>query len=162
MNKTGDKNIRSIHDEVVGVLRALPRGADDETVFDTKNFTKEFKRACLKLKLFGARNTWECGQCHATDDKTSKKSAAPVCRGYDDEHKHPETKMRWGYVGFTIHGFRRSCVVYYRDRGISDAIIMKITGHSTLDVYNSYSAVALRTMHTAMKQAAQATPLLTA
>lgn len=160
--KTKDSNLRALHDEVVTALKSLKREDPAAQVFDTTNFLKAFKKACLKLNLFDARYTWQCGQCGATNDTASHKSVAPTCAGYDEEHKHVSVKMRWGYVGFTVHGFRRSAVVYYRERLIPDKTIMQITGHKTMTTFQGYSPVTLQTQQAAMRQAMNAPAQLNA
>jgi integrase len=59
--------------------------------------------------------------------------------------------MHFGYVGMTTHGFRRSMIVYYRDCGIPDAIIMSMSGHTSLDVYRDYSVSDLQSQREAQR-----------
>ncbi len=143
MNKTGDDRLRPVHDEVLAALRKLPADDPEARVFDTTNLVKTFRRACLKLGL--ARHAWVCGQCGKADGTSKKvRATCPEC----------SAPMVWRYAGLRLHGFRRSCVVYYRDAGVPDAVIMKITGHKSPSVFQDYSTVDLRAMRGAMETAA--------
>ena len=62
--------------------------------------------------------------------------------------------MRFGYIGMTTHGFRRSMIVYYWDCGIPDAIIMSMSGHTSLDMYRDYSVSDLQAQREAQRKAA--------
>jgi len=86
-------------------------------------------KACLSLGF--ARYAWVCGQCLFVDGAGKKQPHCPNC--------DTSPRVIWRYVGQTIHGLRRSCVKYYQERGGSDAAIMKVTGHKTRAVFDSYS-----------------------
>jgi len=47
--------------------------------------------------------------------------------------------MQFHYVGPTPHCLRASAVVYYRESGMPDAMIMEITGHSSPKSFLGYS-----------------------
>jgi len=147
MTKTGEKNVRPLHDKVLSAMRTLGAHEPDELVFDTTNLRKSFMKASVKLGF--SKYAWVCGQCGAVDGSNPKRQA--VCD--NPECSAPPT--HWRHAGLTIHGFRRSCVVYYRERGISDAVIRSITGHKTLAVYNDYNVVDVRAAKAAMEVAAR-------
>ncbi len=143
MNKTGDDRLRPLHDKVMTAFAGQRAGDPEERVFDTTNLVKLFRKACLKLGL--ARHAWVCGQCGKADGTNKKvRAICPEC----------SVPMFWRYTGLRLHGFRRSCVVYYREAGVADAVIMKITGHKSPSVFKDYSAVDLRAMRGAMDSAA--------
>jgi integrase len=52
--------------------------------------------------------------------------------------------MHFGYIGMTTHGFPRSAIVYYRDVGTPDAVIMSLSGHTSLDIYRDYRVSDLK------------------
>jgi integrase len=54
----------------------------------------------------------------------------------------------------TTHGFRRSAIVYYREAGTPDAVIMSLSGHTSLDVYRDYSVSDLQAQREAQRRAA--------
>ena len=62
--------------------------------------------------------------------------------------------MHFGYIGMTTHGFRRSAIVYYRDAGTPDAVIMSLSGHTSLDIYRDYSVSDLQAQREAQRRAA--------
>jgi integrase len=143
-NKTGDSRVKALANHTVEALTKLvPADLEerekfmlskkDDRVFDTTNYKKLFKRACLKLGF--AYLGWQCGQCGATR-KLSKKSK--------QECKACRCPMHFGYIGMTTHGFRRSAIVYYREAGTPDAVIMSLSGHTSLDVYRDYSVSDLQ------------------
>ena len=115
----------------------------DEHVFDTTNYKKLFKRACLKLGF--AYLGWQCGQCGVT-------RKAPEKEKQTGESCH--CPMHFGYIGMTTHGFRRSAIVYYRDAGTPDAVIMSLSGHTSLDIYRDYSVSDLQAQREAQRRAA--------
>lgn len=124
-------------------LRKLTPGKPDDLVFDTTNYKKRLKKACLKLGF--AYLGWQCGQCGATKKAPQKeRQECKVCR----------CPMHFGYIGMTTHGFRRSMIVYYRDCGIPDAIIMSMSGHTSLDVYRDYSVSDLQAQREGQRKAA--------
>jgi integrase len=142
-NKTGNSRVKALADHTVQALKKLTPGASDDLVFDTTNYKKRFRRACLKLKF--AYIGWQCGQCGMTVKASEKEKQ--VCK---DCH----CPMHFGYIGMTTHGFRRSMIVYYRDSGIPDAIIMAMSGHTSLDVYRDYSVSDLQSQREAQRKAA--------
>jgi hypothetical protein len=60
--------------------------------------------------------------------------------------------MHFGYIGMTTHGFRRSAIVYYRDGGTPDAVIMSLSGHTWLDIYRDYSVSDLQAQREAQRR----------
>jgi integrase len=42
--------------------------------------------------------------------------------------------MHFAYIEMTTHGFRRSAIVYYKDAGTPVAVIMSLSGHTSLDI----------------------------
>ena len=54
----------------------------------------------------------------------------------------------------TTHGFRRSAIVYYGDAGTPDAVIMSLSGHTSLDIYRDYSVSDLQAQREAQRRAA--------
>ena len=144
MNKTRDDRLRPLHDKVTVALAKLRVGSPDDRVLDTTDFRRRFRNACLELGL--GRCAWVCSQCGNTDGTNRRvRATCPDC----------SVPMFWKYTGLTVHGFRRSCVIYYREHGVNDAVIMKITGHRSESVYKDYSTVDLRAMRGAMEFAAQ-------
>jgi integrase len=143
-NKTGDSRVKALANHTVEAIRELPQSVDLESpVFDTTNYKKLFKRACLKLGF--AYEGWQCGQCGATRKLPQKN--AQLC-------KPCGCPMHFGYIGMTTHGFRRSAIVYYRDAGTPDAVIMSLSGHTSLDVYRDYSVSDLQAQREAQRRAA--------
>jgi integrase len=142
-NKTGNSRVKALANHTVEALRKLTPGNPEDLVFDTTNYKKLFRRACLKLGY--ARLGWQCGQCGATSKAPEKeKQTCKDCR----------CPMHWGYLGMTTHGFRRSAIVYYRDAGVPDAIIMSMSGHTSMGVYNDYSVSDLQAQREAQRKAA--------
>jgi len=137
-NKTANTTPKSLHREVVKVLRPIQRASG--LLFDgitQKMFEKAFRRTMLRLK-FG-KPTWQCSQCRATKD-------APAPTGEDRALECPNCRenalqvpMQYHYVGPTPHCLRASAVVYYRESGMPDAMIMEITGHSSPKSFLGYS-----------------------
>ena len=142
-NKTGNSRVKALADHTVQALRKLAPSKPEDLVFDTTNYKKEFRKACLKLGY--ARLGWQCGQCGATSKAPEKEKQ--VC-------KDCRCPMHFGYLGMTTHGFRRSMIVYYRDCGIPDAIIMSMSGHTSMDVYRDYSVSDLQAQREAQRKAA--------
>jgi len=63
--------------------------------------------------------------------------------------------MSYHYVGATPHALRASCVVYYRESGLSDAEIMAITGHTTTKSFQGYSRTSVENVKARMDVAEQ-------
>jgi hypothetical protein len=59
--------------------------------------------------------------------------------------------MQWRYQGLTLHGFRRSCVIYYREHGASG----NHGNHrsTSLEVFGGYKVVDFRAMQNTMQRA---------
>jgi integrase len=142
-NKTGNSRVKALADHTVKALCNLTAGQPDDLVFDTTNYKKRFLRACLKLGY--AYLGWQCGQCGVTRKVSEKEKQA--CK---DCH----CPMHYGYIGMTTHGFRRSMIVYYRDCGTPDAVIMSMSGHTSMDVYRDYSVSDLQAQREAQRKAA--------
>jgi integrase len=153
-NKTGDSRVKALADHTVQALQKItPDDAKDrerfmlenkdEHVFDTTNYKKLFKRACLKLGF--AYLGWQCGQCGVTRKVAEKEKQ--TC-------KSCHCPMHFGYIGMTTHGFRRSAIVYYRDGGTPDAVIMSLSGHTSLDIYRDYSVSDLQAQREAQRRTA--------
>jgi len=142
-NKTGDSRVKALANHTVKALRKLTPGQPDGLVFDITNYKKLFRRACLKLG-YGYLG-WQCAQCGVT--RKVPKKEKQVCR---DCH----CPMHYGYIGMTTHGFRRSMIVYYRECGTPDAVIMSMSGHTSLDVYRDYSVSDLQAQREAQRKAA--------
>jgi len=148
-NKTGDARFRALHPAVVECLRALRGDASGgDPVFDTTNGFKSFRRVCFKLKL--GRKAWQCNNCRGEANGTAKTKPAPVCSNPDCPCNG--VPMKYEYTGLTLHGLRRSCVVYYREHGMSDGEIRRITGHQSLEVFNAYNVIDLRAQQAAMQR----------
>jgi hypothetical protein len=54
--------------------------------------------------------------------------------------------MQFHYVGLTIHGLRRSTVVFYREAGLADSEVMAVTGHKTNKTFLGYSVTRIAQM----------------
>lgn len=140
-NKTGNNKPKSLHKEVVAALRGItPNGnyvfADVRS--DGENLGKMiegvFRNAMLELKY--GQSTWTCAQCRATEDRPAPKPEdkfAPHCPNCKN------VPMVYKYVGPTPHCLRASCVVFYRESGMPDRLIMDITGHSSTKTFLGYS-----------------------
>ncbi len=142
-NKTGDDTPRPLSNEVVKQLQTLKAGAADDPVFSAhseKAFQKAFRRACYEAEL--GRDAWQCSQCGHVQEgaKPKENDPAVVC-----EQCHKRSKgvlripMQYHYTGLTIHGLRRSSVVFYREAGFADSEIMAVTGHKTNKTFLGYS-----------------------
>jgi integrase len=140
-NKTNDSEQKVLHKAVVDALGEA--GDDDEYVFESvrsegKNVSKkiegEFRSVMLRFK-FG-EPMWQCGQCKAT-----KKGAAPASADSPAiECSHCKgVPMQYKYVGPSPHSLRASCVVFYLESGMTETEVMKITGHSDIDVFRGYA-----------------------
>jgi integrase len=153
-NKTGDSRAKALANHTVEAFRNLTPSDPEEfqdfilanresPVFDSTNYKKLFKRACLKLGF--AYEGWQCGQFGATKKLPEKNAQACKPCG---------CPMHFGYIGMTTHGFRRSAIVYYRDAGTPDAVIMSLSGRTSLDVYRDYSVSDLQAQREAQRRAA--------
>jgi integrase len=140
-NKTGDSKQKVLHKAVIAALGDA--GDDDAYVFENvrssgENLAKRvegvFRNAMLDFK-FG-EPMWQCGQCKAT-----KKSAAPASANSPAvECSHCKgVPMQYKYVGPSPHSLRASCVVFYLESGMTETEIMKVTGHSDVDVFRGYA-----------------------
>ncbi len=142
-NKTGDDEAKPLTDEVIKALRGLKQGKADDRVFSAhskKAFQKAFKRACYEAKL--GRDAWQCSQCGFVKDgeKPGPEDPAIVCEKCKRKSKGSLLiPMQYHYVGLTIHGLRRSAVVFYREAGVADSDIMAVTGHKSNKTFLGYS-----------------------
>ena len=154
-NKTGDDTPRPLANEVVKVLRHVTKGGPDDLVFSAhsqKMFQKAFRKACYEAGL--GRDAWVCGQCKAVNDAPNQEHAL-VCEACKKRSKGTLlTPMQFHYIGLTIHGLRRSTVVFYREAGLADSEIMNVTGHRTTKTFLGYSATRVTQMRKRLDSAA--------
>ncbi|PYT91368.1 MAG: hypothetical protein DMG36_18650 [Acidobacteria bacterium] len=142
-NKTENDEPKSLHSEVVKVLRPMQKS--EGLVFENitqKMFEKAFRKAMLQLGY--GKPAWECSQCRTIKDAPAPKHDAPAI-------SCPKCKvvpMQYHYTGPSPHCLRASGVVFYREAGMSDAEIMAITGHASNKAFLGYS----RTRITSIKQ----------
>ncbi len=69
-----------------------------------------------------------------------------------------EACKRTGLEGFIFHDLRHTCVTNMRRAGVHDSIIMAITGHKTMVMFNRYNHVGrdeLKTLWGKMGMAGQ-------
>jgi integrase len=142
-NKTGDKEQKALHKVTIDALGEA--GDDDAYVFakvrsegenPAKRFEKEFRDAMLRFG-FGAP-MWECAQCKGTKKGHAPKADSPAieCPECDD------IPMQYKYVGPSPHSLRASCAVFYLESGMTETEVMKITGHSDIDVFRGYARLS--------------------
>jgi hypothetical protein len=62
--------------------------------------------------------------------------------------------MQRHYCGLTIHGLRRSTVVFYREAGLADSEVMAVTGHKTNKTFLGYSVTRIAQMRKRLDGAA--------
>jgi hypothetical protein len=62
--------------------------------------------------------------------------------------------MQFHYIGLTIHGLRRSTVVFYREAGLADSEVMQVTGHKTTKTFLGYSVTRIAQMRKRLDSAA--------
>jgi integrase len=157
-NKTGDDTPRPLANEVVKILRTLPQGKADDLAFSAhseKSFQKAFRKACYESEL--GRDAWQCGQCKFVKDAPAPKVGAPalVCEQCKKRSKGTLfIPMQFHYVGLTIHGLRRSTVVFYREAGLADSEVMAVTGHKTNKTFLGYSVTRIASMRKRLDNAA--------
>lgn len=157
-NKTGDDTPKPLANEVVKMLRTLKLGKPDDVVFSAhskKSFQKAFRKACYESGL--GRDAWQCGQCKAIKDGPAPKNgeAALVCEQCKKRSKGTLLiPMQFHYVGLTIHGLRRSTVVFYREAGLADSEVMAVTGHKTNKTFLGYSVTRIAQMRKRLDGAA--------
>jgi len=157
-NKTGDDTPRPLSDEVVKALRSLPQGGPDAQLFSLhseKAFTKIFRKACYRAEL--GKDAWKCGQCSAVVDGEKPEAGEPalVCEVCKKRSKGVLlVPMQWMYTGLTVHGLRRSTVVYFRDAGFADSEIMAVTGHRSPKTFLGYSSTRIEQMRKRLSSAA--------
>src|SRR6266446_5387230 len=149
-NKTGDDTPKPLANEVVKILRTLRPGKADDLVFSAhseKSFQKAFRKACYESGL--GRDAWQCGQCKAVKDEPAPKDgdSALVCEACKKRSKGTLLiPMQFHYVGLSIHGLRRSTVVFYREAGLADSEVMAVTGHKTNKTFLGYSVTRIAQM----------------
>jgi integrase len=158
VNKTGDDEPKPLADEVAEELKKLKVGGPEDLVFSAhsqKAFQKAFRAACYKTGL--GRDAWQCSQCKAIKDAPTPKPEDPalVCEGCQKRSKGALLiPMQYHYVGLTIHGLRRSGVVFYRQAGFADSEIMSVTGHKTNKTFLGYSVTRVSQMRKRLANAA--------
>jgi integrase len=154
-NKTGDDTPRPLANQVVKALSHVVKGGPDDLVFSAhsqKMFQKAFRRACYEAGL--GRDAWKCGQCGTVKDAPNQEHAL-VCEVCKKRSKGTlEIPMQFHYVGLTIHGLRRSTVVFYREAGLADSEVMAITGHKTNKTFLGYSVTRIAQMRKRLDSAA--------
>jgi integrase len=157
-NKTGDDEPKPLADEVLDELKKLKVGGPDDLVFSAhsqKAFQKAFRAASYKAGL--GRDAWQCSQCKTVKDAPAPKpeDSALVCEACQKRSKGALIiPMQFHYVGLTIHGLRRSGVVFYRQAGWADSEIMSVTGHKTAKTFLGYSATRVDQMRKRLANAA--------
>jgi integrase len=153
-NKTNDTEQKTLHQAVIEVLGNA--GDDDAYVFQSvraegknvrKRVEKMFRAAMLDLK-FG-EPMWECAQCKGTKKGLVPKADSPAiecpnCRN---------VPMQFKYVGPSPHSLRASCVVFYLESGMSETEVMKITGHSDIEVFRGYARLSDENLRQSMNAA---------
>jgi integrase len=146
-NKTGDDTPRPLANEVVKILKTVVKGGPDDLVFSAhsqKMFQKAFRKACYEAGL--GRDAWRCGQCGTVKDAPNQEHAI-VCETCKKRSKGAlQIPMQFHYVGLTIHGLRRSTVVFYREAGLADSEVMAVTGHKTNKTFLGYSVTRIAQM----------------
>jgi integrase len=153
-NKTNDSEQKTLHQAVVEVLGEA--GDEDAYVFQSvraegknvrKRVEKMFRAAMLDLKFGG--QTWECAQCKGT-----KKGSVPVADSPAIECPNCKgVPMQFKYVGPSPHSLRASCVVFYLESGMSETEVMKVTGHSDIDVFRGYARLSNENLRQSMNAA---------
>lgn len=149
INKTGDSTPRPLADEIIEALKTIgPRNPDDKVFLHTaKGFKKAFRKVCLQTSL--GKIAWKCGQCASVIDGPEPKPNDPaiVCENCKTRSKGARIiPMQWMYHGLSIHGLRRSSIVFFRECGFSDSEIMAISGHKSAEVFLGYSATRVEQM----------------
>jgi integrase len=154
-NKTGDDTPRPLANEVVKMLKTLAKGGPDDLVFSThsqKMFQKAFRKACYESGL--GRDAWKCGQCGTVKNAPNQGNAI-VCETCKKRSKGALLiPMQFHYTGLTIHGLRRSTVVFYREAGLADSEVMAVTGHKTNKTFLGYSVTRIAQMRKRLDSAA--------
>lgn len=153
-NKTNDSEQKTLHQAVVEVLGEV--GNDDAYVFQSvraegknvrKRVEKMFRPLMLSLK-FG-ESVWECAQCKGT-----KKGAKPAADSPAIECSNcKDVPMQYKYVGPSPHSLRASCVVFYLESGMSETEVMKVTGHSDIEVFRGYARLSDENLRQSMNAA---------
>ena len=153
-NKTSDSDQKTLHEVVIETLGEA--GKDDDYVFQVvraegknvrKRVEKMFRPLMLSLK-FG-EPMWECAQCKSTKKgpKPAADSPAIECPNCKD------VPMQYKYVGPSPHSLRASCVVFYLESGMSETEVMKITGHSDIEVFRGYARLSNENLRQSMNAA---------
>jgi len=116
------------------------------------SFRKAWIRACIKTAL--GRMLWACPRCHAKVEVTRQpwpperpKDQSLVCACGET--------TRWKYAGLIFHDLRRSAVRNMRRAGVSESVIMKISGHETPEVFQRYNIKDRRDLVEAMEKLAE-------
>jgi hypothetical protein len=143
LNKTGNAQWKSISEAVAAELRKLKKGADKDQVFDTTDFRRRFENACFKLGY--TKMGYQCPNCK-NDEITEAQPGGRVC-------KKCKIPMDYTSIGMTPHGLRRSMVVHYRNLKTPESIIMSMSGHKSLAVYQNYAVSSVQTQRDAQREA---------
>jgi len=121
VTKNGEPLPLPMSDELMGMLKKQFR-RDDSPVFDTTNFRKEFRKACVAVGL-------------GTLTKMVSKN------GY-----------RWEkYVGLIPHDLRRSGIRNMVRAGVRESVAMRISGHKTRSVFDRYNITSTDDVKDAIK-----------
>jgi integrase len=164
-NKTGDTKPKPLNPkEVLPMLRKMRGNAKDtDYVFQAvrssgknpaKRVEKAFRKAMLEMKPvsgLGKNNgpsgpAWNCALCQ-TIDRTipapkSGDAFAHVCTNKNSTVcQRYRVPMQWSYCGPSPHALRASCAVYYLELGLNETEVMRITGHSDIEVFRGYARI---------------------
>jgi integrase len=159
-NKTEDSQPKPLQQQTIRALREIKQTSafvfeDARSVGGnpSKKFEKAFRAAMLRLKLGGP--AWQCSQCRTVDKKSPAPASADSAAVGCSNPKCVNIPMAYHYVGPTPHCLRASCVVFYRESGLSDAEIMRITGHTTTKSFQGYSRTNVENVKARMDVAEQ-------
>src|SRR5579875_2626453 len=64
------------------------------------------------------------------------------------------------YQGLLVHDLRRSAIRNLREAGVSESVVMAISGHRTTAVFHRYAITAVEDLHKAMRQAQAASKVI--
>jgi len=120
--KTEDPRVVPIPSVLAMMLREIE--PKEGKVFSGVNLRTEWEKACAACGL-GTRTKIEP----------------------DDEGGH----IWYKYKGLMVHDLRRSAVRNLRRAGVSESVIMKISGHKTAEVFRRYNIVSTDDVTNAMR-----------